>query len=36
MVLRDQETIHMMATGLSNYRALLDSLNPKNILVEEA
>ncbi|KAH7063112.1 putative DEAD box helicase [Macrophomina phaseolina] len=36
MVLRKQKIIGMTTTGLSKYRALISSLNPKIILIEEA
>jgi helicase required for RNAi-mediated heterochromatin assembly 1 len=35
-LLRDQKVVGMTTTGLSKYRALVESLNPKIILVEEA
>ncbi|KAF2492777.1 P-loop containing nucleoside triphosphate hydrolase protein [Lophium mytilinum] len=36
LILREQKIIGMTTTGLSKYRALVESLNPRIILVEEA
>lgn len=36
LILRDQKVIGMTTTGLSKYRALVASLKPKIVLVEEA
>lgn len=35
-ILRNAKVIGMTATGLSKYRALLSSLNPRTVLIEEA
>ncbi|KAF2803286.1 P-loop containing nucleoside triphosphate hydrolase protein [Mytilinidion resinicola] len=36
LILKEQKIIGMTTTGLSKYRALVESLNPRIILVEEA